>query len=88
MKFTFDTCYTPEEQAFIHRYNCKVLDSITLQRVAFGEAPRRMLVYCGTTLGEIWDEGQWWWAVLGQNRRGEWDFTVCYPNLPAMAEGL
>lgn len=88
MRFTFDTCYTPEEWEFIRRHGCKILDEITLGRVDFEEAPRRMLVYCGTTLGEIWDEGQWWWAVLTKNRRGEWVFSSLYPDLPAMAEGL
>ena len=59
MQFALDTHYTPEEQEFIRRYHCQVLREITLRRVAFGEEviPRRMLVYCGTTLGEIFDEG-------------------------------
>ncbi len=90
MQLALDTRYTPEEQAFIRRYHCQVLREITLRRVAFpdSEIPRRMLVYCGTTLGEILDEGEWCWAVLGKNRKGEWIFTGTYPDLPSMAEGL
>lgn len=91
MQFAFDTHYTPEEQEFIRQYHCQVLSEITLRRVAFGdgEIPRRMLVYCGTTLGEIRDEGEWGWAVLSKNRKGEWTFTgSVYSDLPSMAEGL
>ena len=91
MQFALDTGYTPEEQEFIRRHDCQVLSEITLRRAAFGdgEVPRRMLVYCGTTLGEIFDEGEWGWAVLGKNRRGEWVWTGgIYPDLPSMAAGL
>ena len=91
MQFALDTHYTPEEQEFIRRYHCRVLREITLRRVAFGEEeiPRRMLVYCGTTLGEIFDEGEWGWAVLGKDRKGQWAWTGgVYSDLPSMAEGL
>lgn len=89
MQFAFDTGYTSEEWDFIRRHDCKILHGITLGRVAFKEVPRRMLVYRGTTLGEIFDEGEWCWAVLSKNRKGEWAFTGgVYPDLSSMAEGL
>lgn len=88
MQFAFDADYTPEEWDFIRRHNCKILHEITLRRVAFKEAPRRMIEYSGTILGEVFDEGQWWWAVLSKNRRGEWVFSTFYSDLPSVAEGL
>ena len=88
VQFAFDADYTPEEWDFIRRHNCKILHEITLRRVAFKEAPRRMIVYRGTILGEVFDEGQWWWAVLSKNRRGEWVFSTFYSDLPSVAEGL
>ncbi len=88
VQFAFDADYTPEEWDFIRRHNCKILHEITLRRVAFKEAPRRMIEYSGTILGEVFDEGQWWWAVLSKNRRGEWVFSTFYSDLPSVAEGL
>lgn len=88
MQFAFDTRYTPSEWAFIRRHDCKVFHEINLRRVGFSEVPRRMIEYCGTLLGEIFDEGEWCWAVLNRNRKGEWVFTALYPDLPSIAEGL
>ena len=88
VQFAFDADYTPEEWDFIRRHNCKILHEITLRRVAFKEAPGRMIEYSGTILGEVFDEGQWWWAVLSKNRRGEWVFSTFYSDLPSVAEGL
>lgn len=77
MQFAFDTHYTPEEWAFIRSHNCTILSEISPRRVGFGddEIPRRMLRYCGTLLGEIFEDGEWGWAVLSKNRKGEWAFT-------------
>ena len=51
VQFAFDADYTPEEWDFIRRHNCKILHEITLRRVAFKEAPRRMIEYRGTIRG-------------------------------------
>ncbi len=88
VQFAFDADYTPEEWDFIRRHNCKILHEITLRRGAFTEVPRRMIEYSGTILGEVFDEGQWWWAVLSKNRRGKWVFSTFYSDLPSVAEGL
>ena len=87
MKFLLNTEYMTEELAFIEENHCEILSEIELSKTAFTETPRRMIRYCGTYIAEIEDHGELCWAVLGK-WKGKYHFSLYFPDLESMKEGL
>lgn len=90
MKFQFSTIYTEEELAAIESKGCEIVSEIKLSKVAFEEAPRRMIKYGGAYIIEIFDkeEDRFYWAVLGKDRKGAYTFTSLYEDIQTMVEGI
>lgn len=87
MKIKLNTEYTPEETAFLHKHNCKILSEIKLPNYFDSEIPKRMFVYGGAYIGEIEDEDGAVWAVLSKFK-GKVLWGECYSDLKALEEGF